>query len=134
MAFLVVRTDTVVNVMNEFLPKISLMALIIVVVLLLVGITLTPKSSSGFTGWFGGLAMLLAIGGVAIAFFSSSEALGMELPDWLMFSGDDWRLLIGIGLFFAFLAWVTSDPEEPSFMTQVGDALKNLPGQFGGII
>jgi len=132
MAFLVVRTDAIVTVMNDFLPQISLMALVIVVILLLVGIVLTPKSSTGFTGWFGGLAMLLAIGGVIIAFISSSEPLGLEIPDWLMFSGDDWRLLIGIGIFFVFIAWITADPEEPSFVDQIGDALKGLPGQFGG--
>ncbi|MSR86502.1 hypothetical protein EXS74_03855, partial [Candidatus Woesearchaeota archaeon] len=38
MAFLVVRTSAIIEVMNQFLPKISLISIIIVVTLLLLGI------------------------------------------------------------------------------------------------
>ncbi len=132
-AFLVVRQPAVVEVMNTFLPTVSLMALVIVTTLLLLGILLTPRMDIGFTGWLGGLGIILTLIGVAIAFIGSSGALGLSLPTWLNLSRDDVNLLIGIGLFIIFINFITSDPtDKKSFWKDLGSALENLPGQIGG--
>ena len=133
MAFFVVRSAPIIEVMNAFLPKISLLALLIIVTLLLVGIIMAPKENAGFTGWFAGLAMLLTFGGVAIAFFSSSGALGLSWPSWLNPIADEWRLLLGIGLFFLFIAWVTADPspKDGGFVKDTSKFLKSLGESWG---
>ncbi|HLC22781.1 MAG TPA: hypothetical protein VJJ79_03340 [Candidatus Nanoarchaeia archaeon] len=110
MAFLVVRTQIVVEIINQFLPQVSLIALIIIVVLLLVGIVMKPEAE-GFSGWFGVLATIVVLISLGLVFFNSSEKLGISLPDWLAdFVAQDWRLIIGIALFMWFVAWITSDP------------------------
>ena len=69
MAFLVVRSVSILEVMNTFLPKVSLISIIIVVTLLLVGILLNKEAS--FTGALGGIGVLLTLAGIIIAFLSS---------------------------------------------------------------
>jgi hypothetical protein len=115
MAFLVVRTGAIVEVMNLFLPKISLIAIIIISILLLLGILL-GKEQTSFTGPLGGIAVILALGGVIVSFLSSSGALGINLPTWIQSTRIDFNLLIGILLFFGFIMFITSEPgKAPSF-------------------
>src|SRR3989338_457105 len=63
MAFLVVRSQAIVEVMNTFLPQISLISIIIVVTLLLIGILLNKENAS-LTGALGGIGILLTIGAI----------------------------------------------------------------------
>ena len=133
MAFLVVRTAAIVDVMNLFLPKISLLSLVIVVCLILLGILLN-KENAGFAGTLGGIGIILTLLGVAVAFFTSTGALGLEFPSWINFSGNDWNFLIGLALFFLFFAYITSDSDasKPSFFKSLGEGLSKLPDDFGG--
>lgn len=132
MAFLVVRNGAIVEVMNTFLPQISLISVIIVVTLLLVGILLN-KENAGFTGTLGGIGILLTIGAIIFAFLSSSGALGWEIPSWLNISSGDWNFYIGLLIFFLFFMYITADSgaDKPSFFKNLGDALKKLPEDFG---
>lgn len=134
MAFLVVRTEAVVDIMNQFLPQVSLMALVIIVVLLLLGIVTGPNVN-GFTGWFGGLAVIIVLLGIGLAFFNSSEVFGISLPPWLVdFVAQDWRLILGVGIFMWFIAWITSDPaQQKNIFTGIKNVLEGLEqGVRGG--
>jgi len=132
MAFLVVRSNAIVEIMNTFLPKISLLSLVIVVTLLLIGI-LFSKESSGVTGALGGWGIILTLIGVAIAFFSSTGAFGLTLPSWLNITGSDRYFLIALLLFFLIFVYHTAGTEtsEKSFMKNLGEGIANLPNQFG---
>jgi len=130
MAFLVVRSDAVVSTMNLFLPKISLISIIIVSVLLLVGLML-GKESAGFTKILGSIGMVLIIIAVGIAFFSSSGAFGFELPSWLDFSIYDRNLLIGLALVLLIIFWITSDSEKEGMGSKLKSVIDDLPDMFG---
>ena len=131
MAFLVVRSTAIVETMNLFLPKVSLISVVIISALLLVGLLL-GKTSSGFTGILGGLGMILALVALGWSFFGSSDALGFELPSWLDMSSADTNFWIAI-IFFVVIFWfITSDSSaNDSFGKKVGKFLKELPGDFG---
>ena len=131
MAFLVVRQTAIVEVMNVFLPKISLLSLIIVVTLLLVGILLS-KENVGFTGTMGGIGIILTLIGVAIAFVSSTGALGISFPSWLNITGSDRNFLIGLLLFFLFFFYITSGEQgQKSGVDKFFEGIGKLPEQFG---
>jgi len=127
MAFLVVRTDTIVTIMNEFLPQVSLIALVFIVILILIGILLGPAPG----GWGGiplGLGLIITFVGVGWALFSSTRA---SLPDWLRFSASDRNLYIGLFLFFLFIYYITSEPKEGSTWKDILAGLGDLPSQLG---
>ncbi len=130
MAFLVVRTASIVEVMNTFLPKISLISIIIVVTLLLLGILLNKENTS-FTGALGGIGILLTMGAIIFAFLTSSGALGLELPSWLNFSSGDWNFIIGLLIFFAFFMYITSDSDDKK-ENSLWKFIKDLPNDIGG--
>lgn len=131
MAFLVVRSDTIIQTMNLFLPKVSLISIIIISVLLLVGLLL-GKESAGFSKTLGGVGMILIIGAVAVAFLSSSGSLGLEIPSWLNVSSYDRNLLIGFAVFFILILWVTADGSSTnSFGSKIKTFIEELPESFG---
>ncbi len=131
MAFLVVRTGAIVEVMNQFLPKISLISIIIVVTLLLVGILLNKENTS-FTGTLGGIGILLTIGGIILAFLTSSGALGFEIPSWLNFSSGDWSFIIGLLIFFLFFIYITSENPPAGQDSGIVKLLKGIESGIGG--
>lgn len=132
MAFLVVRSTAIVETMNLFLPKVSLISVVIICALLLVGLLL-GKTSSGFTGILGGLGMILALVALGWSFFGSSDALGFELPSWLDMSSADTNFWIGMIVIVLLMWFITSDSSDKdnSFGKKVGQFLKELPGDFG---
>ena len=128
MALLVIRQVSIVEIMNQFLPQVSLIALIFVVILLLIGILLGP--SEGWTGLPLGLGVILTLVTVGWALFASAS---LSIPSWLQFSQSDWYLIIGIGLFFVFLFFITSEPGKTD--KSLADLFKGLGGlskQLGG--
>ncbi|HIH15770.1 MAG: hypothetical protein QT08_C0014G0041 [archaeon GW2011_AR17] len=130
MAFLVVRTSAIVEVMNLFLPQISMISIIIVTTLLLIGILLNKENTS-FTGALGGIGILLTLAGVVFAFITSSGALGWEIPSWLNFSSGDWNFIIGLGIFFLFFMYITSESDKDK-KNPLWNWIKELPGDIGG--
>ncbi|MBT3324280.1 hypothetical protein HN681_04580 [archaeon] len=127
MALLVVRQVSIVEIMNQFLPQVSLIALVFVVILLLIGILLGP--SEGWSGLPLGLGVLLTLGAVSWALFASAS---LSIPSWLEFSQSDWYLIIGIGLFFVFLFFITSEPgKSDKGMVDLFKGLGSLSDQLG---
>lgn len=130
MAFLVVKNAAIVEVMNAFLPQISLISIIIVVTLLLIGILLNKENAS-FTGPLAGIGILLTFGAIIFAFITSSGALGWELPSWLNFTSDDWNFYVGLAIFFLFFLYITSD-SQPGQKSSVLEFLEGLGKGIGG--
>jgi hypothetical protein len=132
MAFLVVRTGAVVEVMNMYLPQVSLIAVIIITVLILVGLIISPEQL-GMKGGFGGVAILITVIGAAAAFIASSSPLGIEMPRWVndLFRGADWTILLSIAAVIIFIAWMTSedDPDKGAWK-KVQEGFQALPGAF----
>jgi len=110
LAFLVVRNQAIVEVLNQFLPKISLISVVIVVVLLLFTI-LSGNEQPSFTKHLLGIMIILVAIGVIISFVGSGagEVFGFALPDWFDITSADRNLLIFLVLFIVFFAYVTSD-------------------------
>lgn len=133
LAFLVVRNQAIVGVLNEFLPKISLISVIIVVALLLYAILLN-KEESAFSGWVGGIGMILVFIGIVIAFFGSGGAgvFGLEIPKWLNVTSADRNLIILAVLMIIFFAYVTTDSNDGTNPKSPFAWLENLPSKFGG--
>ena len=130
-AFLVVRQSNIIEVVNLFLPKISLMALIIISVLLLLGVLLSPKKVSGLANsWIGGVGVILTLAGIAFSFIGSSGALGIRFPTWLSLARDDMYLLLGIAIFILFVWFITADPKQSG--PDIGGFLEKLSKQIGG--
>jgi hypothetical protein len=131
MAFLVVRSEAVVSTMNLFLPKISLISIIVISLLLLVGLMM-GKESAGFTKSLGGIGMVLIVIAVGIAFLSSSGAFGFELPSWLNFSSYDRNLFIAIGFFLVLIILAFSDSGQGNFGQKAKSFFEELGNSFGG--
>ena len=132
MAFLVVRSGAVVEVMNTYIPQVSLIALIIITVLILVGLLLSP-AQLGMKGGFGGVAVVITLVGAAAAFIASSSPLGFEMPRWVtdLFKGADWTILLSIAAVIIFIAWMTSDDDpEKGAWKKVQEGFAALPGAF----
>jgi len=130
LAFLVVRTNTIVEVMNTFLPQISLISIIIVVTLLLVGILLN-RDDTGLNGLVGVIGIILTIGGIVFAFLSSTGALGWDLPSQLNFSSGDWNFIIALFLLFLFFLYLTSE-SDPDKGNPLWKAIKEFNRASGG--
>ena len=132
MAFLVVRTQSVVEVMNMYIPQVSLIALIIITVLILVGLIVSPEKL-GIKGGFGGIAIVLTLLGAGAAFIASSSPLGIEMPRWVtdLFKGADWTILLSIAAVIIFIAWMTSDDDpNTGAWKKVQEGFQALPGAF----
>src|SRR3989339_864086 len=108
LAFLVVRNQAIVEVLNQFLPKISLISVIIVVTLILFTI-LSGNEQPSFTKHLLGIMIILVAIGVIISFVGSGagEVFGFALPDWFDITSADRNLLIFLVLFIVFFAYVT---------------------------
>ncbi|MBS3162971.1 hypothetical protein J4467_03520 [Candidatus Woesearchaeota archaeon] len=131
LAFLVIRNQAIVEVLNQFLPKISLISVIIVVTLILFAILLN-KEDAAFGGWLGGIGMIVLVIGLIIAFIGSGggAVFGFQLPDWFDITMADRNLLIFVVLFIIFFAYVTSDGSSDK--TSPLAWLEELPNKITG--
>ena len=130
MAFLMIRVQSLVETMNNFLPQVSFLAIIFIVFLLLLGILIGPTEN----GWKGiplFLGIIVTVGVIIYALLTSSGTLGVGLPSWLTLTTQDRNLLIGIVLFFLFVWFVVSEPGSKSPWKKFGDYLGDLPGELG---
>jgi len=131
MAFLVIRVQSIVELMNNFLPQVSFLALIFIVFLLLLGILIGPAEG----GWKGlplFVGIVITIGVIIYALLTSSGTFATGLPSWLKMSIQDRNILIAVVLFFVFIWIVVSDPgAEKSTWKNFTSYLEKLPGEFG---
>jgi hypothetical protein len=131
MALLVVRQENIVETMNMFLPQISLLALVFVVILILIGIFLGPATN----GW-SGLPLMLGLGisvvAVSLIFFSSAAPLGLSFPSWMRTNDIDFTFWLSILAAFVFILVITGDSGKPSSTWEsLFKGLGNLPSQLG---
>ncbi len=132
LAFLVVRVQSIVSVFNTFLPRISLIVLIIIATLIILGIF--GLSSEKFKGaWLLG-ALIFGIMGVVWALGGTSMQL--NLPAWLQISGADQAWLIGLGAFVLLIYFITREsPSSGGAWSKSRGALRKgleeLDGQLG---
>jgi hypothetical protein len=126
MAFFVIRSEFIIEVMNNFIPQVSLAALVIVSILILVGIFLGQEEAA-FGGQFGGIGVLVILAAVLL-FLLSSGAFGTELPYWLEFDFVDLNLVIAIGSFLVFVWLIGGKPVKTGknswdWLGKLGDSL-----------
>ncbi|MFA4887474.1 MAG: hypothetical protein WC595_04630 [Candidatus Nanoarchaeia archaeon] len=102
---LLVAQQTVVATINNFLPQVSLYLVVALAGLLLVA-TIAGKEFKGLTGAWLGVACVIAIGALVLAFN----------PNWSSYLADyDRDFLIGIGLVVGFvilIVWLFSSKKE----------------------
>lgn len=109
-AFFVVRVPEIVEAMNSFLPKISFLVLVLLMVLLVLGIF--GASAEGMTGGWFFIAIVIAVAGIIWAITSSIP--GLSLPDWLSINAENQGVLLGIGALILGLYLLTKEkPKQP---------------------
>ncbi len=130
MAFLVIRVQSLVEIMNNFLPQVSFLALIFIVFLLLVGILVGPTDGWKGIPLFAGI--IVTIGVIVYALLNSSGMIGIGFPSWLQLTGEDRNMLIAVVLFFVFVWFVVADGgKKKSSWSGFTDYLEKLPGELG---
>ncbi len=103
----------VVEVINNALPQISVIAVLIIMVMMLIGI-LGPEINIAGTPLAGVVAVISFIVVVLIFLASAGILGGYNLPGWLDFLNDDTnRGMILVILMFGLLVWfIISEPKE----------------------
>ncbi len=109
-AFFVVRVPAIIETMNQFLPKVSMLVLVLLMFLLVLGIFGTKAEGWGGIPFF--IAMVSAVIGIFWAIMSSLPAFSMRLPTWLRLSASDKGLLMAVGIFILILFMFKEKPKE----------------------
>ncbi|MBI5871756.1 hypothetical protein HZB88_01580 [archaeon] len=124
-AFFTVRVPWVISTINLFLPKISLIVLVIVIFLLIMG--LFGAEGSKFTGGAFFVMLLVAVVGVLWALFSSSSKL--QLPSWLKATSTDAYIMVAfiVGIIII-IAFLSSEP-KPGGSGLIKDIARYFKGQ-----
>ncbi|MBU2590189.1 MAG: hypothetical protein KKA65_00875 [Nanoarchaeota archaeon] len=125
-AFFVVRVPSIVGVMTQFLPKVSILVLVLLMFLLVLGIF--GAQGEKMTGGWLFIAMLAALVGLVWAIFSSIPSI--SLPSWLELQSGDLQVIGLIIALFGGIYLITRESGEKS-----GDAgggnWKKLADSFG---
>lgn len=105
-AFFVIRTPLVANVMSLFLPKVSMLMLLIIMSVIILGIFgFRSESSKGGLMFFA-----LAFTALGLIWAVVTSLPGISVPSWLRLNSDDVKLLIGIAVFAAIIIWLVKKP------------------------
>lgn len=119
----------VVDIINEALPQVSLIAIAAIMLLLLIGLFGAESRwlGSSLSGWIAILAFIA----IATIFGSSAGWFGnFELTDYI---GSDTIIMILIILVFAVIIWyITKEPGEGEFLAKSGSLIKDIGNFFGG--
>ncbi len=100
-AFFVLRVPWIIETIKQFLPRVSLFVIILLMVLLILGIFGT--SAEGWTGLPFFLAVLLSVGGIIWAVYGSIPGTTTALPYWMQLTPSDKGILMAIGIFVLIL-------------------------------
>lgn len=95
-AFFTIRAAPVVSLINQFLPKVSAMVLVLMMFLLIMGIF--GITSEGWTGWPFFLAVFASVVGVGWSVFSSIPGMATQLPSWLRLDASNKGYVVFIGV------------------------------------
>lgn len=128
-ALFAIRVNAVTTMMASFLPKVSMLVLVILMVLLVWGIF--GASGEGLTGGWFFVAMILSIGGLIWAIVSSLPSMALKVPYWLQMSSKDIYLLAFLAAIVLGIGFVIrTDKKEKNVFQQLGDAFGS--GKFRG--
>ena len=122
-ALLFVRNQTLVALVNRFLPNVSIFMIIILMFLLLVGI-FVGKEHAGWTGNVLGLAFFVSIIFIIIALFSREP---FDLLPFVNVLDDQTRgIILFVGVFIIIIWLVTREPKEKGkgFLEKLSEELK----------
>lgn len=125
-ALLFVRNQTLVSLINRFLPNVSIFMIIILMFLLLVGI-FVGKEHSGWTGNLLGLAFIVSLVFIIWALSSSSLDENFNLPEFLTDIDDQTKgTILFVGIFIIIIWLVTREPKEKGqgFLEKIAEELK----------
>lgn len=94
--FLMVRNDTLVRLMNSFLPNVSMFVIGIIAFLIILGIFGVKADT-----WGGGLlfiGVIVGLIGVLWSLAGAAEEEGIDwLPEWMDLTSADVKILAGVG-------------------------------------
>src|SRR3989344_1155700 len=123
---LVLAQQGIVETINLFIPRISLIMLVTLMGLLIIALV-AGKKFSGITGTTFGVAVVLIIIAVILAVSLPENSTGFSLSE------RDRQVLLNIGvplaIFLIAIAIVTAKPKQPN--TGVGHFLEKLGKEFG---
>ena len=119
----------IVEIINLFLPRVSLIIVVILVVLLLIAMVV-GKEFTGLKGITLGIAVIVILIAVIIALTARPTAG----PIWLTSADRDTLLRIGIPvlIFILVISLVTYKPKRPEEKGTLSRALKGLAREVGG--
>ncbi|MBI2670972.1 hypothetical protein HYX18_03280 [Candidatus Woesearchaeota archaeon] len=126
---IVVVQTSIVEIINNYLSKMSLFIIIVLIFLLVVGI-FGGNIENGFTGWPLGIAFIISV--IAVLWALSPElGLGDFFNRYYIFTDADKGLLLFAAIFFLVVWMVTKKPrgDHPSWITNLGDALSGRVGR-----
>lgn len=119
----------VVNIVNQALPQVSLLAIAAIMLLILVGLFGAESRwlGSPLSGWIAILAFIF----IVVIFGSAAGIFGtFSMSKYI---DSDTLLMIIIILVFAVIIWyVTKEPGEGEFMAKTGSLIKDVGAYFGG--
>jgi hypothetical protein len=113
--FLLIVQTPLVYIMNNFLGKISLFIIVVIMFLLVTGI-FGVDAEGGFTGTSGMIAIIICI--LAI-FWALSPGL-FDLPSWLNPSSSDIAVIILIVVIIATIAFIVGGKKQESVIERMG--------------
>jgi hypothetical protein len=127
--FLIVRSTTLVALMNRFLPNVSMFILVIIALLIVLGIFGIQSDK-----WGGGLLFvffIIGLVGVIWALGNAAEEEGIEwLPYWMEITETDIEWIAGIAAFLIVFWLLVAKKKEGSEMRMykgfqdIGDSLR----------
>lgn len=127
--FLIVRSTTLVALMNSFLPNVSMFVLVIVAFLIVLGIFGVQSDK-----WGGGLLFIFVIVGVVGVIWALGQAAEEEgiswMPDWLDFTQEDIEIIALIAAILVVMWFVVAkkkSEEEYRFFKgfkDIGDSFR----------
>ncbi len=130
--FLVVRNQTLVALMNSFLPNVSMFVLIIIAFLIILGIF--GVQSDKWTGGIMFVFMIIAVVGVIWGLTQAADQEGIQwLPDWLDITREDVYILGGVAALLIALWFIVGKKTQEEYrffkgFRDIGDALRGPPG------
>lgn len=128
-AFFVLRVPWIIETIKQFLPRVSLLVIVLLMILLILGIFGT--SAEGWTGLPFFIAVILSVGGIIWAVYGSIPGTTTALPSWLQLTPSDKGILMAIGIFVLILfMFKEKKPADKGMGKAFYEAFSN-PANFG---
>ena len=118
----------VVDIVNEALPNVSIIAIAAIMLLLLVGLFGAESRwiGSSLSGWIAILAFIF----IVMIFTSATGVVGWSVYDYI---DEDTMLMILIILIFGIIVWyITREPGEETSLARLGHGIDAMGRWFGG--